>query len=183
MKDLKLNAEGDLALEDADLALVEGAPEIGQGVKLALGSIRGEYILDTSAGLDLFGLVLGKSDPALRDAEIKREMLARPGVAALVSYAAAVDASTRVLTVSAELRADDGERIVERNTRIYIPEPGEPPEPPIPPEPPLVTDPLPVLDLDGLNNWIWEAPNVALQAAPPLAALGSPLPVKATEGP
>lgn len=178
-----MNAEGDLALEDADLALVEGAAEIGQGVKLALGSIRGEYILDTSAGLDLFGLVLGKSDPALRDAEIKREVLARPGVAALVSYAAAVDASTRVLTVSAELRADDGERIVERNTRIYIPEPGEPPEPPIPPEPPLVTDPLPVLDLDGLNNWIWEAPNVALQAAPPLAAIGSPLPVKATEGP
>lgn len=183
MKDLKLNADGDLALEDADLALVEGAAEIGQGVKLALSSIRGEYILDTAAGLDLFGLVLGKSDPALRDAEIKREALARPGVAAIVSYAASVDPATRVLTVAAELRADDGEAITLRNTRIYIPEAGEPPEPPIPPEPSLVTDPLPVLDLDGLNNWIWQAPNIALQAAPPLAAIGSPLPVKATEGP
>lgn len=183
MKDLKLNAEGDLALEDADLALVEGAAEIGQGVKIALGSIRGEYILDETAGLDLFGLVLGKSDPALRDAEIKREMLARPGVAALVSYAALVDASTRRLTVSAELRAEDGSRIVERGARVYVPAAGAPPEPPIPPEPPLITDPLPVLDLAGLNNWIWQAPNIALQAAPPLAAIGSPLPVKATEGP
>lgn len=166
MKDLKLNAEGDLALEDADLALVEGAAEIGQGVKLALGSIRGEYILDTSAGLDLFGLVLGKSDPALRDAEIKREMLARPGVAALVSYAAAVDASTRVLTVSAELRAEDGERIVERNTRIYIPEPGEPPEPPSAP------DLLPAIQAIVLSSW---APPLELDTLTTFPALEADL--------
>lgn len=180
MKDLKLNADGDLALENADLAIVEGAAEIGQGVALALASIRGEYILDESAGLDVFGLVLGKSSAVLRDAEIKREMLARPGVASLEAYTAAVDGVTRELTVNAELRAATGEAITVVNARIFVPEAGEPP---IPIEPPSIFDPLPVLDLAGVNNWIWQAPNIALQAAPPLAAIGSPLPVKSTEGP
>lgn len=180
MIDLKLNAEGDLALENADLAVVSGADEIGQGVGLGLASIRGEYILDTRAGLDLFGLVLGKAPAVLRDAELKREMLARPGVAELVSYTATLNASTRVLQVSAELRADDGEIITLDNARIYVPAAGAPPEPP---EPPDLLARLPVGDLDGLQNWIWSAPNVQLQAAPPLGALGATLPVKITEGP
>lgn len=179
MIDLKLGPDGDLELAGADIASVDGAEEVAQGLKLALRSVKGEYILDQRAGLDLFGLVLGKSVPVLRDAEIKREILATPDVAELRAYSA-IQTPDRELIVTLEAVASDGTLIKLGNQRIFVPTAGEPPEPP---EPPDLLAPLPVSDLDGAQNWIWQPPNIALQAAPPLGALGSTLPVKSTEGP
>lgn len=150
MIDLLLDEKGDLALEGGDLRFVNGAPEIGQGLEIGLRSVRGEYILDRRRGLDLFGRVLGRRDPAIRDAEIKREILARPGVAELVSYKAEQDDKSRELFVSFEARAEDGTPLVSTAERIFIPAPA--PAPPAEPEADpleLVLAPRPVFTAAG----------------------------------
>lgn len=121
MIDLLLDENGDLDMSADDLSFVEDAEEIAQGVEIGLRSFKGEYILDRRKGLDAFGRVLGKSDEDVRDAEIKREIIERPGVLELVSYAAELELPSRQLTVTFTARALDGTAFTVTSRPAFIP--------------------------------------------------------------
>lgn len=151
MIDLKLDDNADLAVDTGELELVDGIDEIAQGVAIALRSVKGEYVLDRREGLDLFGRVLGRQDEEIRDAEIKREILARPGVDELVEYTATVDDATRELAVSFVARAELGATLAVDGQRIFVPAPPELPAEPDQGNPvELALAPRPVFNASGV---------------------------------
>lgn len=108
--DLQLGADGDLALERGDGVRVAGAAEIVQRLRLALGTHTGEWLLNTGFGTDWRGAVLGKGLPAARaEAELKRAILATPGVARLTAWRAS--RAGRELHITFELLTDDGDAL------------------------------------------------------------------------
>lgn len=109
--DLRLDPDtGDLALSDAgDLQLTTGGEEIVQRLRLRLSSQRGEWLLNTSWGVDWMGTVLGKGAGrrTLAEAELKRVILGTPGVARLLSWSSSLVG--RELSVRFEALTDAGE--------------------------------------------------------------------------
>lgn len=154
MIDLMLDDNADLSVDTGDMQMITGVDEVAQGVAIALRSVKGEYVLDRRAGLDLFGRVLGRQDAEIRDSEIKREILARPGVDELLEYEAKVEDKTRELFVSFVARAEDGSDLVIDGQRIFVPTPPEPSPPPVPDADPLelALAPRPVYNPEGLIN-------------------------------
>ncbi|KRK40790.1 DUF2634 domain-containing protein [Loigolactobacillus bifermentans] len=52
MIDLKLDSSGDLAIEDADIAVVSDVEEVKQNIALTLRTRKGEFFADAEMGLD-----------------------------------------------------------------------------------------------------------------------------------
>lgn len=61
MSSLKLNSDGDIAIENNSFQLIEGEDEVGQKIKTRLKVIRGECFLTPSKGIPLLTQVMGKN--------------------------------------------------------------------------------------------------------------------------
>lgn len=109
-RDLLLDDTGDLALSGGDLVLVSDLAAIEQEISIRLQFLRGEWFLDTTAGLPYFQNILVKS-PNL--AAIKtlftNEILSSAGVKALLSLVLDFDRKARVLTVTFSVSTDLGQ--------------------------------------------------------------------------
>lgn len=108
-RDLLLDADGDLIVENGDLLLVRGIEAIRQDAWCRLRFFRGEWFLDTLAGVEYFQRIFKK--PADVDSArdiFQREILATPGVTEVVSLEVAFDGRTRVLTGSFVAKTDAG---------------------------------------------------------------------------
>lgn len=97
----------DLVVEYGDLVLATSEQAIAQAIRIALRTWLREWFLDTREGTDYPGRVWGRSDPVLRDAEIKRVLLSVPGVVDLLSYSTTVSADRR-LSVTGRVRTSTG---------------------------------------------------------------------------
>ena len=96
--DLALDAAShDLVLDAAgSLALVTDAEAVGQHAKQRLMTYRGEWFLDTSAGLPWVQSILVRPfDAAVAASYVKSETLGTTGVDSILAYDATVDADTR----------------------------------------------------------------------------------------
>ena len=60
MKDLKLNSNGDLLVENNDFVFVTGEEELRQRVECVLGTNKGEWFNDWEEGIN-FSNILGKN--------------------------------------------------------------------------------------------------------------------------
>lgn len=89
----------DLALDDAgNLMTVTDAHAVGQHVRQRLRTHRGEWFLDTQAGVPWLDQVLGRQyDPTLAEAVIKAEIAATAGVTGISGFSARFDATRRAL--------------------------------------------------------------------------------------
>lgn len=115
MIDLKLDATHDLALEDGDLALIDGPEQVAQSVDLSIRIWEGEWFLDRRIGIDYRGKVFGKNThPVIRDAEIKSEILNVEEVEEFSNYTAEVT-SDRGLFVDYALATNEGDVSGELN--------------------------------------------------------------------
>lgn len=96
--DLALDTTGDLALVDDDLALVEDLPSLAQRIKVALGVLLGEWLLDVTAGVDWIGSVLVR-DPDLVAVEaiLRARIVEVPGVDRIVSLDLDLDLERRLV--------------------------------------------------------------------------------------
>jgi hypothetical protein len=116
MPDLKLDpTTGDLyQAPSGDLALTDDTTgeTTGQLVAINVKTLLGEWFLDTTKGLDYFGLVFVKNpDLAAIETAIKDLLLGVRGVAGVLSYSQSFDRAARKLTVSGALRDDYGATI------------------------------------------------------------------------
>lgn len=112
MRELKLDASGDLAIENGNLVIIDGPEAIAQRVKTKLQTFQGEWRFDTSLGTPWLQSILGKGRP---DEEVRSLLFARilaiEGVSQVTSLRLNRDRATRALGIVGSLRTDDGTEV------------------------------------------------------------------------
>lgn len=114
MSDLKLDpVTGDLALENGDLVLLEqdsgDTAEVAQKLRQALLFFKGEWFLDTEAGVPYHQDIFGKQrDLVLVRAILITTILDVPGVIGLNRFDLDYEPDTRSLTVDFEAESING---------------------------------------------------------------------------
>lgn len=108
--DLKLDSQGDLAIESGDLVILSGVDAIAQHLKIRLRFFLGEWFLNLDEGIPYFERVFVKSPniPEIR-ALYRRAILTTPGVATIDDLTVDFDGSSRVLSVTFAGETDTGE--------------------------------------------------------------------------
>lgn len=110
MRDLYLDAQGDLELLSGDLRTIDGTESIRQAIGLALSLYKGEWFLDGALGVPYYESVLVKSPNLNAIREIFRQKLTSvSGVTEVVQLDLSLDKTTRTLTVSWRVGTDAGE--------------------------------------------------------------------------
>ncbi len=110
---------GDLKIDPLtnDIVMTQGVPETvsdseakAQRIRTRLLTVRGEWFLDTTFGLDYYGVVWVKSTPrAVLSAHIKREILKSADAGdRITEFSSSFDGTTRALSVTAKLVGADG---------------------------------------------------------------------------
>lgn len=87
MKDIRLQPDGDLAVDTFDLGIVSGADQVSQRLQTRLRSVLGEWYLDPSFGVPYFEEILVKNPDLSRvTAVLNDAVLADPEVLEITSY-------------------------------------------------------------------------------------------------
>lgn len=103
---LALDSNHDLYVGNRNgVAIAIGADEVVQGVKTRLLLFRGEWWLNTAAGTGWFETVFSGAGQDVRrvEREIKRQILASPGVDTLTAFSISYDRATRSITITFEV--------------------------------------------------------------------------------
>jgi phage baseplate assembly protein W len=111
MQSLKLDASGDLVLLSGELQLVSGPDEIAQCCKLAVGTNKGEWVLDPEMGID-FARVTGKgvTEEEIRD-ELTAGVLQEPRIQTVDTVTVTFDRKNRTATADFTATAVNGDVI------------------------------------------------------------------------
>lgn len=110
MRDLKLDSDGDLAIEGGDLALVGGIESIAQHVQIRLRFFLGEWFLDESRGVPFMQRIFVKAPrPGLVQSVVRKTIEGTPGVRAVTELAVTLDPRTRKARVTWRATTDLGE--------------------------------------------------------------------------
>lgn len=112
-RDLKIDEHtGDLVMgADGDFEWVTGIDAIEQDIRLALSLFQGEWFLDITAGIPYHQQILGKKPPpllAIREI-FRKQLLAVPGVAEILSLEVGFNNRTRETSVTWRVSTDEGE--------------------------------------------------------------------------
>lgn len=102
MRYRKEDADGDYVLGGAAAFLVDSPEAVAQAVVTRLRLIRGEWFLDTTAGMP-WDQVLGKNTQGTADTAIRQCILGTQGVVEITEYSSSFDEDTRALTVVATI--------------------------------------------------------------------------------
>jgi len=103
----------DLSLDQGTAETVAAAQAKAQRIRSRLLTVRGEWFLDLTFGLDYYGVIWVKeTSNAVIAAHIQREILRGADAGdQITAFTMARDSATRSLTVTAELTASDGTTI------------------------------------------------------------------------
>src|SRR5579872_324842 len=80
--------------------LIDSPAMVQQKILTGLKLWRGEWFLDSTAGMPWSQQVLGRNPQQVYDAAIQRQILSTKGVASIVSYSSSLNPVTRALNVS-----------------------------------------------------------------------------------
>jgi hypothetical protein len=110
-KDIKLDpTTHDILIENSDFQMVSEGDWLVQSVKIKMLFFLGEWFLDTTYGLDHFGLVLIKGpDLNLIDNMIKIALLEYDEIIEILEYTSSFDKVNRKLTVDFRVSTVFGE--------------------------------------------------------------------------
>lgn len=110
-RDIKLDpVTHDILLEDSDFQIVSDGDWLIQSVKIKMLFFLGEWFLDTTYGLDHYGLVLIKGpDLNLIDNMIKIALLEYEEIIEILEYSSSFDKLNRQLTVDFRVSTTFGE--------------------------------------------------------------------------
>lgn len=112
--DFLLDDDGDVAFDGRDFSM---GVSVAQRANIRLKRIRGEWFLDTEAGVDYFGFVFKKdpSIPLLRSV-FRDELMKTPGIGTLETFELALDTSTRALEIVWASDVDASEIVIDVGT-------------------------------------------------------------------
>lgn len=110
-RDIKLDTvTHDIIIEDSDFSMVSEGDWLLQSVKIKLLFFLGEWFLDTTYGLDYFGLVYIKGpDINLIDNMIKIALLEYDEIIEILEYSSDYNSTNRTLTVEFRVSTVFGE--------------------------------------------------------------------------
>lgn len=112
MSTIKIDSNGDIALEKNDVVLLTGKDEIAQVLKQELRVFLGEWFLDTREGVPYYQDILKKAPDIGRiDAVLKNRILSSPGIVELLEFQ--VELNQRNLELVFKARSTEG--IIEFN--------------------------------------------------------------------
>lgn len=109
---IKTDKNGYLIFENGLPVMVKGKESIAQNIRSRLRTVRGEYFLDTRIGFD-YQNAFEKGNKRLLQYEIKKAILATPGVREIRSFEMTVD-NKRTANFEAEIETVDNETIIYR---------------------------------------------------------------------
>lgn len=108
--DIKINEDGTFNVVNGDIELVTGQDAIAQDIRSAIHTIRGEYFLDSSVGINYFGEILIKNyDPIIIENAFKNAILSRPGVLQITNFIFDVNKTNRTATLNFSVKTIEGE--------------------------------------------------------------------------
>ncbi|CAN0620561.1 conserved protein of unknown function [Burkholderia multivorans] len=114
MRYRKLDADGDYVLGGGANDFLVNTPEtVAQAVLTRLRLLRGEWFLDTTAGMPWSTEVLGKGTSSTYDAAIRECILGTTGVTEITSYSSTRDPDTRALSVTVTINTIYGTTTVQ----------------------------------------------------------------------
>lgn len=121
MSDIKLDADGDLFLDDSgSIVLITGDEAIVQQLSIRFKFALGEWFLDIRIGVPFFQEILVKNPNLTRVRGVYRQLiLATPGIESIEEFSLTLDTATRTLSLSFLARKTDGE-ILEFNEEFII---------------------------------------------------------------
>ena len=107
--DLKLDSNGDLAIENNDLVLLTGLEAIAQDCQIRLRFFQGEWFLDRRLGTPWYPGILGQKPQSNVVSEILRKViLSTPGILSITFFDPSYDGETRKLTVVFRADTEEG---------------------------------------------------------------------------
>jgi hypothetical protein len=111
--DLKLDNDGDLAIEGGGPVYVEDVEAIAQHLRIRLKMFLGEWKLNPLEGIPYYQRVLEKNpDSAVISVLFRKVILGTPGIKSLDDMELELDRSARTLTLSFAATATTGEPLV-----------------------------------------------------------------------
>ena len=111
---LKLNDDGDLAIEANSFVWQTGTEEIRQNIIQRLRVFLGEWFLDKREGIPFFEQVLKKApNPVILNTIFMRQITLTPGVIEILEFNMDLNETTRQLTISTRIRVKDGEITID----------------------------------------------------------------------
>jgi hypothetical protein len=124
--DLLLDADGDLAITNNDLVLVDDlAIETAQRIRIKLQLFRGEWFLNPAAGMPYRELIWPKTVPVQTKLNvIRRTLLGDPAIASLSALSLTVDPVTRAATVAFTAVLRDGAILRSGDFAPFVLQPG-----------------------------------------------------------
>jgi hypothetical protein len=119
--DIKLDTDGDLAIEDGDVAWLDGADAVAQHIRCRLRMFKGEWFLNEDEGVPWFDEIFEKGVEDGRVVAILRKViLGTPGVTSLTSLSLTHDRAERELSVVFEAVTDLGVNIVSADYAPFL---------------------------------------------------------------
>jgi len=103
-------ATGDLDIESGRVRVVSGTDAVATRLRIRLGMIRGECVLDRRVGIPYMALLGRKGTAGLLAGNLRAAARTSPGIAALDAFALTVDESRRA-SVTLRATSVDGEPV------------------------------------------------------------------------
>lgn len=95
-----INGDNDIYISNGSFATVDGRNEVAQLTTTRLRSFLGEWFLNTSTGVNYYGIVFATPiDLAAIDNEFRSIIINTTGVNELTSYSSTVDSAARLLKI------------------------------------------------------------------------------------
>lgn len=111
----------DIVVKNNDISFIRGDQEIDQNVRIRLQFYRGEWFLDTEAGVPYFEEILVKNPDLVEvDRIFKIAILETPEVERITEYSSDFDSRNRVLSVSFRATTIYGDDIIIENEELVI---------------------------------------------------------------
>ena len=110
MKDLLLDASGDLVISNFDFVLTDGLQGLAQRVKQKILCFKGEWFFDENIGTEYIDAISSKDTDSFV-AILVESIREVEGVKDVVSFDVKIDSTTRELQVSFEVSNNLGEII------------------------------------------------------------------------
>ena len=108
-RQLKMTTQGDLAVTNGRLSVVEGGESLAQTISTRCKMVRGEYFADLEQGVPFVGTLLTKNPQAELVRSVFRDViLGTPGVTDVIELNYAFDPLTRTATLTGRVEGDAG---------------------------------------------------------------------------
>lgn len=119
LREIALNADGDLLFEGGNLVILEGGAALAQRLSVRLKSHAAEWVFDQNLGTPWIGPIIGaKPNLGIVRSILTARILGTQGVERILSMNLSFDSQIRALTITARVQPESEDEAVEFTTDL-----------------------------------------------------------------